>query len=317
MSHVVYTNDHMRDASHRAIFNNFFLGRNIITPTVLETTPFSRYNLNPDTLIAALGWGPVITEQPTKVYPDTVYQFYANLKLEGPLTSGKFSTYVDGHVIIVTPLLLAQVLGLPLYGDSISSLDQFYLADFNPCDALSHWTGETYSDQAFSTVSKLPDNLKVFHFFLTRILLPRSHGQFLVTPMDTWIMHSTIVGRHLNFCSLMFASMVHFRNPEVNDDLPFGGFISALVERLGVPLAHRFFSTDKVDYLRTQHVFRRIGWSCCVHVPANGSGGGRFNISGMDADVVDDLATQAELKLRVWCDFPEASDFEGSPNHPF
>ncbi|CAN1294625.1 hypothetical protein LINPERPRIM_LOCUS22535 [Linum perenne] len=232
MSHIVYTNDHMRDASHRGIFNNFFLGRTISTPTILETTPFGRYNLNPDTLIAALGWGPVITEQPTKVYPDTVYQFYANLKLEGPLSSGKFSTYVDGHIMIVTPLFLAQVLRLPLYGDSISSLDQFYLADFNPSASLSHWTGESCSDQAFSTASKLPDNLKKFHFFLTRILLPRSHGQFLVTPMDTWITHSVVVARHLNFCSLMFATMVHFGNPDVKDDLPFRGFISALVERL-------------------------------------------------------------------------------------
>ncbi|CAN1146900.1 hypothetical protein LINPERHAP2_LOCUS15545 [Linum perenne] len=50
-----------------------------------------------------------------------------------------------------------------------------------------------------------------------------------------------------------------------------------------------------------QHILRRIGWSRCIPMPGNGSGGG-FNISGMDADIVDDLATQAELKLRVWCD---------------
>ncbi|CAN1121988.1 hypothetical protein LINPERHAP2_LOCUS1117 [Linum perenne] len=193
MTHVVYTNDHMRDASHRAIYNNFFLGREIIPPTVVDTTSFSRYNLNPDSL------------------------------LEGPLSVGKLSIYVDGHIIFVTPLLLAQVLSLPLYGDSISTSDEFYLANFNPCVTLSQWIGETYSDQAFSTASKLPDNLKVFHFFLTRILLPRSHGQFLVTPMDTWIMHSAVTGRHLNFCSLMFATMVTFDNPDVKHDYPSAG----------------------------------------------------------------------------------------------
>ncbi|CAN1332550.1 hypothetical protein LINPERPRIM_LOCUS35753 [Linum perenne] len=233
MSHVVDTNDHMRDASHRAIYNNFFLGRSIITPTVIDTTSFGCYNLNPAGLIAALRWGPVITEQPTKIFPDAVFQFYANLKQEGPLSSGKFNTYVDGHIIFVTHLLLAQV----------------------------------------------------FHFFLTRVLLPRSLSQFLVTPMDTWIMHSATVGRHLNFCSLMFATM-------------------------------RYSETHKVDYLRTQHVFRRIGWSQCIPKPGNDSRGG-FNISGMDADVVDDLATQAELKLRVWCDYLDASDYERSPDHPF
>ncbi|CAN1186900.1 hypothetical protein LINPERPRIM_LOCUS11123 [Linum perenne] len=316
MTHMVYTNDHMRDASHRAIYNNFFLGRTIIPPTIMDTTPFSRYNLNLNSLIPALGWSLVLTEQPTTTYPDVVYQFYANLKLEGPLSAGKFSTYVDGHIIIVTPLLLAQVLGLPLYGESISTPDEFYLANFNPSVTLSQWTGETYTDQAFSTASKLLDNLKVFHFFLARILLACSHGQFLVTPMDTWIMHSAVVGRHLNFCSLMFATMVHFGNPSVKDDLPFGGFIYVFLERLGIPFQFRYLYTHKVDYLRAQHVLRGIGWSCYVSMPVNGSGGG-FNISGMDADVIDDLATQPELKLRVWCDYPEASDFEGSPDHPF
>ncbi|CAN1156276.1 hypothetical protein LINPERPRIM_LOCUS20112 [Linum perenne] len=134
--------------------------------------------------------------------------------------------------------------------------------------------------------------------------------------MDTWIMHSAVMGRHLNFCSLMFAIMVKFGNPAVKDDLPFGAFISAFVEHLGIPLKYRFFSTNKVDYLHAQHILHRIGWSRCVPMPANGSGGG-FNISGMDADVVDDLATQVELKLRVWCDFPEASVYDGSPDHPF
>ncbi|CAN1225564.1 hypothetical protein LINPERPRIM_LOCUS2512 [Linum perenne] len=79
---------------------------------------------------------------------------------------------------------------------------------------------------------------------------------------------------------------------------------------------YRYLCTHKVDYLRTQHILRRIGWSRCVSMPGNGSGGG-FNISRMDADIVDDLATQAELKLRVWCDYSEASDYERSPDHPF
>ncbi|CAN1148025.1 hypothetical protein LINPERHAP2_LOCUS16217 [Linum perenne] len=195
MSHVVYTNDHMRDASHRAIFNNFFLIRTIITPTVVDTTCFSRYNLHPDALIAALRWSHVITKQPTKIYLDVVYQFYTNLKLEGSLSAGKFSTFVDGHIIMVTPLLLAQ--------------------------------------------------------------------------------------------------------------------ISAFLERLGIPLKHRYSETHKEDYLR------RIGWSHCVPICLAMAQGEGFNILEMDADVVDDLVTQEQLKLRVLCDYPEASDYERCPDHPF
>ncbi|CAN1125315.1 hypothetical protein LINPERPRIM_LOCUS31617 [Linum perenne] len=144
MSHVVYTNDHMRESSRKAIYNKFYLGCTLLNTTIIDTTSFHRYNLNPDSLFA------------------------------GTLSSGKFSTYIDGHIIMVTPLLLAHVFHLPLYGDSISSPDEIYLVDFNPTVALSRWTGETYSNQVTSIVSKLLDNLKVVHFFLTRILLPRS-----------------------------------------------------------------------------------------------------------------------------------------------
>ncbi|CAN1120475.1 hypothetical protein LINPERHAP2_LOCUS216 [Linum perenne] len=203
MSHVVYTNDHMRSSAHRGIFNQFFLDRDIIQTTILDTTTFSKYNLNPAPLI------------------------------EGPLFAGKFSTFVDGHMIFVTPQLLSQVLNLPSLGNRLFSTDDFRYFNFDSRAAIGKWTGDMFTDCDATSVLNLPDNLKVFHFFLTRILLPRSISCDIVTPLDSWIIHCATMGIPVNFCCLMFGIMTCYGEPEFEGSLPFGGLISSLLLRVG------------------------------------------------------------------------------------
>ncbi|CAN1184944.1 hypothetical protein LINPERPRIM_LOCUS39254 [Linum perenne] len=293
MKHVVYTNDHMRDSSHRAIYNQFFFDRDLLHQVVVDTTSFSRYNLNPAPLIANLGWS-------------------------GPLCEGRFSTYVDGHIIFVTPMLLAQVLGLPNSGNKLFSCDDFRYFNFDPCAALSRWTGKPSSNHDFTDALSLPDHLKVFHFFLSRVLLPRSSDRDLVTPLDTWIIHCATMGIPVNFCCLMFATMVNYGIPDFEGSLPFGPQICTLIARLGIPLKFKYSEPTSVEHLRAQHVLRRVGWSKCVPLPVNGSGGEiRYNCSGMDADVINSAESDARARLTVWCDHDDASDFVESPDYHF
>ncbi|CAN1215399.1 hypothetical protein LINPERPRIM_LOCUS202 [Linum perenne] len=289
MKHVVYTNDHMRDSSHRAIYNQFYYDRDILHQVVLDSTSFSRYNLNPAPLIANMGWSAVLW---------------------------RFSTYVDGHIIFVTPLLLAQVLGLPNTGNKLFSCDDFHYFNFDPCAALNHWTGKTFTDHAVTDTLSLPDHLKVFQFFLTRVLLPRSLGRDLVTPLDTWLIHCATMGILVNFCCLMFATMANYGILDYEGSLPFGPQICSLIAKLGIPLKYNFSEATSMEYLRAQHVLRRVGWSKCVPLPVNVSGGEiRYNCSGMDADVVNSAESDERARLTVWCDHDDASDFVESPDY--
>ncbi|CAN1189324.1 hypothetical protein LINPERHAP2_LOCUS39835, partial [Linum perenne] len=222
---------------------------------------------------------------------------------EGNLHQGRFSTFVDGHFIYVTPNLLSQVLALPRVGVSIFYESNFTLLNFNPGSALSTWTGDSYPSLAYASVSALPDSLKLFHYFLTRIFLPRSVGQFLVTPMDSWLMHCATTGVEVDFSTLMFAAMTRFGNHLQEGDLPFGGEISALLERLGIRLLTRFATGGSIFDVRPQHVLRCIGWSRCK--PLNGSGGER-----MDAD---ELAADIERQLHIWSGVDNASSYSSSP----
>ncbi|CAN1177468.1 hypothetical protein LINPERHAP2_LOCUS33112 [Linum perenne] len=133
--HILHTNDHFRSSSFRAIYNQFYLDRTIIPTIRLNPIDFVRYGLHPDCLIANLGWSSLVLPRPSTCYLDAVYQFYTNLRVEGNLHGGKFSTFVDGHMIYVTPNLLATVLGLPRLGVSIFDESDFYLLNFNPVAA--------------------------------------------------------------------------------------------------------------------------------------------------------------------------------------
>ncbi|CAN1170117.1 hypothetical protein LINPERHAP2_LOCUS28804 [Linum perenne] len=153
-------------------------------------------------------------------------------------------------------------------------------------------------------------------FFLTRVLLPRSLGRDLVTPLDTWLIHCATMGILVNFCCLMFATMANYGILDYEGSLPFGPQICSLIAKLGIPLKYNFSEATSMEYLRAQHVLRRVGWSKCVPLPVNVSGGEiRYNCSGMDADVVNSAESDERARLTVWCDHDDASDFVESPDY--
>ncbi|CAN1147908.1 hypothetical protein LINPERPRIM_LOCUS37785 [Linum perenne] len=196
------------------MYIQFYLHRTILPFVQLDHVAFSKYCFNPSSLIANLGWSSLVLPRPTTAVPDAVYQFYANLRLEGCVQNDKFSTFVDGHIIYVTPHLLATFVGVPSHGTSLFEEGEFPFHNFVPTFTLSTSTGETYSIQAITTSSKLPDSPK-FHF-----------------------------------STLMFAQMVKFGNHLYEGDLPFGAFISTLLERLCVPLHLRYLEQRFIKDLR-------------------------------------------------------------------
>ncbi|CAN1216691.1 hypothetical protein LINPERPRIM_LOCUS731 [Linum perenne] len=303
-AHVLHTNDHFRSSTHRALYNQFYFDRPTIPIVRLDPVAFSKYGFNTTSLIANLGWSSLLMRCSSKYYPDAVYQFYVNLQVEGSLNNGKFSTYVDGHIIYVTPALLASVLDLPHLGASVFQEDDFHLLNFKPSSALSTWTGETYSSYAVTTSSKLPEHLRLLHYFITHVFLPRSLGQYLVTPLDTWLLHCVVSNIPVDYSTLMFSIMTKFGNHLYEGELPFGSMISSFLERLGITLRMHFSEAFVVDNLRPQHVLRQINWSGCK--PVNASGG------YMDAD---DILEEAERNMTIWSTLEGASDYDSTPEH--
>ncbi|CAN1192216.1 hypothetical protein LINPERHAP2_LOCUS41442 [Linum perenne] len=292
--HVLHTNDHFRTSSFRAIYNHFYLDRPLIPSIHLNPIDFGKYGHYPDHLIANLDWSSLALPRPSLCYPDAVYQFYTNLRLEGTLHRGKFSTFVDGHIIYVTPNLLSQVLALPRVEVSIFHESDFVLLNFNPGAALSNWTGDSYSSPAYASTSALPDSYSnpVFCFLLLAlfcsficILNKLSRLAFFLSPLFLSTLNDFILGFPL-------------------EGILLTNCLDWLIERLGIRLHTRFaIGGDTLD-IRPQHVLWCIGWSGCP--PLTGSGGE----GPMDAD---ELVADTKRRLHIWSGVDNASNYASSP----
>ncbi|CAN1221573.1 hypothetical protein LINGRAPRIM_LOCUS320 [Linum grandiflorum] len=133
-SHVKYMNDHMRSSLHHSIYTNSYLDRPILPSTRLDTASFTKYGLDPTSLIGNLGW-------------------------EGPIQNVCFSTFVEGHWIIVTPQLLQQVLGIPSGGLPVFNESDFSRVGFDPSVVLLRWADIPYHVRPLADVSVLPKYL--------------------------------------------------------------------------------------------------------------------------------------------------------------
>ncbi|CAN1226525.1 hypothetical protein LINGRAPRIM_LOCUS1095 [Linum grandiflorum] len=287
---VFYTNENARSSAFFALYFEKFRDRLMFPCVVADPCAFSCFDLNPGSLIASLSWGSLVMDRKTLCYPDVVQQFYANLRLDGPsVLCGKFSTYIDGHRVIITPALLARILKLPSFGFSLFCETEFPKVQFNPAYALSCWSGIPLSTADRIEVSALPDALQVLHFFITNVFLPRSDGQFIVTGLDAWIMRNAQLGKPLDYSCLMFSAMVANSNPDLTGQLPFGPEICFLLSSLGIRLHRKYLAESPVEVPDPRKTLVSLGSR-------------RVKVSGGDApssvvDLANSLAEDVEFDL--------------------
>ncbi|CAL1354121.1 unnamed protein product [Linum trigynum] len=201
--------------------------------------------------------------------------FYASLKRGPSPTPSSFTTVVYHHEILITPSLLAETLGLPCQGPSGATNDDFAEIRFDYESALESLTfniGCHFSNML--SARRLADLFKVMHFFITRILLPRSLSSAeLAHPSNVWIMANARDRILLNFSSLMFAHMIEYGDENYYGPLPFGRQITRLLYTLGIDLLDKVIVCDVRDDLRAQHILARVDASVGRRNPVIRSGG--------------------------------------------
>ncbi|CAN1318072.1 hypothetical protein LINPERPRIM_LOCUS30655 [Linum perenne] len=254
-------------------------------------------------LFENLGWIDLVGSQESLYYPDAVYQFYANMQLTGPISNGFFSTYVDGYLIYVTVEMLNVFLGAPNQGVQVNHEVELEHFDFNYLTAVNGFTGANLRLKKLTLVKELPDRLKVLHFFITRVFLPRTFARDIITPLDAWIMKSTQMGRKLSYAHLMFAHMAQNGKDLYQGHLPFAPQISGLLICLGLKFHNRYSEQIRYDKIRVQHVLRLVEWTGCRIKPGNNTGG-------------EDSSSVVDYK-KSWSDRDYASDYESDPKYEF
>ncbi|CAL1401718.1 unnamed protein product [Linum trigynum] len=238
----------------------YFHNRPLYPSFPIQPSAFRKYDLDIPSLIHKLGWDSLFENQRFSQCPEGVRMFNASLK-HGPGSSlSFFTTVVYSHEIKVTTSLLAETIDLPCLGSSAATNDDFASIGFDfgsAMESLTHDIGRYYPSML--SAGRLADQFKVLHFFITRILLPRSISQNeLVHPADAWIMANARDGIQLNFSTLMFAHMINYGDENYSGPLPFGPQITRLLDRVGIDLRDKLIVCDVREDLRAQHILTRV-----------------------------------------------------------
>ncbi|CAI0548136.1 unnamed protein product [Linum tenue] len=227
-------------------------------------------------LITSLGWRDILPNRNFGFCPEAVRMFYANMKPCLHISPPCFITIVYNFLITINVELLSLQLGIPIAGAEVMNESDFHSAEFNEGDALRLYTRDTgrYYPSEFHA-GRLPDDLKVLHFYISRLFLPRSFGLNTIYPSDLWILASAKENRVISYSHLMFDHMLNFHADNYDADLPFAPQITQILLALGIDLRFKVARVDVLSSLRAQFVLRKVDASVGRRRPlVNAPGGG-------------------------------------------
>ncbi|CAI0406325.1 unnamed protein product [Linum tenue] len=278
---VTFNNKGFHNPARYERYLNHFRHRPLYPSFTIHPSSFQKYGLDISGLITNLGWDSLFENRRFSQCPEAVRMFYASLKRGPGPSPASFTTVVYHHEILVTPALLAEILGLPCEGSSAATNDDLAEIRFDygsALESLTHNIGRRFSNML--SAGRLADLFKVMHFFITRVLLPRSvSSSELAHPSDVWIMANARDQIPLNFSSLMFAHMIKFGDENYSGPLPFGPQITRLLYNLGIDLSDKIVVCDIREDLRAQHVLVRVDASVGRRKPVIRSGGEHTAVS--------------------------------------
>ncbi|CAI0454524.1 unnamed protein product [Linum tenue] len=226
-------------------------------------------------LINTLGWKDILPNRNFGFRPEAVRMFYANMKPCFQISPPCFTTIVYNYLITINVELLSLLLGIPVAGAEVQNESDFSSVGFNEGDALRLYardTGRYYPSDFHS--GRLPDDLKVLHYYITRAFLPRSHGLNTLYPSDLWILASAKENRVISYPHLMFDHMMNYHDAYYDAELPFAPQITQILLALGLDLRFKVARVDILSSLRAQFVLRKVDASVGRRRPLVNAPGG-------------------------------------------
>ncbi|CAL1412665.1 unnamed protein product [Linum trigynum] len=220
--------------------------RDIAIPVQVLLPEFVDYGLDIRGFIHNLGWGSLLQNPPSLVCPELVRYFYSNLRSFG-LHSRSFTTVMFGHQVTIPVEDLGQILDLPSVGESLSHSSELWLFNFNIAEEFVQLTGLHPGPDLSLPVNLVLPHLRVLHFAITRIFLPRTQALDRIVPLDLWIMAHAVWNVPLNYSILIFGVFITYADSSYPGPLPLGPLITRLAVRLGVTITS--FRTENPSFL--------------------------------------------------------------------
>ncbi|CAL1378562.1 unnamed protein product [Linum trigynum] len=218
-----------------------FASRQISPSRDIPLPDFIALGLDYRHLVNNLGWGSLLDDAPTLVCPAAVRLFYSNLRHFG-LHSRTLTSLMAGHLMMLPAADIGNLLHFPVIGENLAAVSEFGLFNFNLAEEAERLSGFLPGpDGTIPSLVLLP-TLQVFHYFLSRVFLPRSTQLDRITPLDVWIMNHAIAAVPLDYSQLFFGALIPFVDHSFLAPLPFAARITELL--LALPISLSWFRTE-------------------------------------------------------------------------
>ncbi|CAL1410282.1 unnamed protein product [Linum trigynum] len=187
--------------------------------------------------IRNLGWE-FLLDQPfsSLVCPDLARYFFSNFRSPG-LASRTFSSIVFGHLFTLHLDDLSDTLHIPRVGEALADASELELFAFHYADEFHQLTGVLPGDGLLMPVTSLLPSLRLLHYCITRVFVPRADSLDLVLPLDLWIISHAVHGVPLDYAHLVFGNLLRFSNASLDGPLAFGPLVTSLLLELHLPLS--------------------------------------------------------------------------------
>ncbi|CAN0830976.1 hypothetical protein LINGRAPRIM_LOCUS3437 [Linum grandiflorum] len=264
---------HQGATSNRRLANDFSK-RDIMKMIVPHIDRFVKYgSLCPYRYILSLGWSSFLHT----FCRTAVQKFYCNLAVIS-VQHLQAQTVVDGRVILFNPGVTNQLVVIPIEGIPYCSELEIHSQGFDfevagaalcssPPDRLTHFN-----------ISFLLEDLRVLHWFVTWIFLPRSFAWDTVTPIDVWVLHNAFYGQPLSLPHLLFTALLDVGASFYPGSLPFAPQLTLLMHTVGIDLSDNILK-HAVYHLNPQHILRRVHCAAAPVKPPPAAGGEEEQVS--------------------------------------
>ncbi|CAN0920119.1 hypothetical protein LINGRAHAP2_LOCUS31849 [Linum grandiflorum] len=247
---------HQSTTSNRR-FASDFGQRDVLKMLVPHLDRFLKYgSLCPFRYIHSLGWSSFLNYIPETFCRIAVQKFYCNLAVIST-TPLQAQTVVDDRVILINPEVISQLTVVPIAGFPYHSELEIRAQGFN-LEAAGVGLCHTAPDRGtFFHISFLPNDLRVLHWFISRMFLPRSFALDIVSPLDIWVMHNGFYGQPLSLPHLQLSHFLDLGASFYPGRLPLAPQLTLLMHSAGIDLSDNILK-HPIYHIHPQHILRRF-----------------------------------------------------------
>ncbi|CAL1400754.1 unnamed protein product [Linum trigynum] len=207
--------------------------------------------------------------------PEPVRLIFSNF-LSSSLASRTFSSVVYGSLFTIPLDQLAASLNIPRVGEALADESELPLFNFDYAEEFHDLMGVHPAPGSLMPVSALMPALRMLHYCITRVFVPRAEQLDLVLPLDLWIIAHAVEGVPLDYSHLVFGTFYRFSDPLLTVPLPFGPLITNLL--LGIHVDVSVFHSLSPSMFPSAHDVMDA-----IEIPNEGEDGGVVWISSSDS----------------------------------